>query len=151
VYDNICSSRLRSERALRPDMSSRWSRYGGKQLKFFAAGVAFVSGLILGQAACAQGMGIAANRLGAQKHLDFAGKPCLTSEGISRALASNPRIVNHAVSLNNKCSQSIRAKLCYYDSDECTNVTVPARSTTEQIIGVFPAMQTFRYEVKELF
>jgi hypothetical protein len=104
-------------------------------------------------AACAQvqGLGVAENDLAARRHLDFNGKPCLQSSGTSKPLASNPRILNHAVVLENHCSEKIKAKVCYYRSDECTDVEVPPRSQREQIIGVFPAMQTFRYEVREQF
>jgi hypothetical protein len=72
----------------------------------------------------------------ARNHRDFAGKP---------------RILNHSVSLKNHCSERIKAKVCYYKTDECTDVEVPGNSSKEQIIGVFPAMQIFRYEVKEQF
>jgi hypothetical protein len=86
-----------------------------------------------------------------QKHRDYSGKPCLETTGVSQPLASNPRILNHAVSLENRCSDRIKAKVCYYKTDECTNVEVPGHSRKEQIIGVFPAMQIFRYEVREQF
>jgi hypothetical protein len=86
-----------------------------------------------------------------QKHRDYAGKPCLETSGVSQPLASNPRILNHSVSLENHCSERIRAKVCYYNSTDCTEVEVPGHSHKEQVIGVFPAMQIFRYEVKEQF
>jgi hypothetical protein len=87
----------------------------------------------------------------AQKHRDYAGRPCLETNGVSQPLASNHRILNHAVSLNNHCPVRIKAKVCYYKSDDCTDVEVPGNSRKEQVIGVFPAMQMFRYEVKEQF
>jgi hypothetical protein len=86
-----------------------------------------------------------------QKHRDFAGKACLETSGVSHALASNPRILTHAVVLDNHCSDRIKAKVCYYKTDECTDVEVPGKSTKEQTIGVFPAMQVFRYDVREQF
>jgi hypothetical protein len=86
-----------------------------------------------------------------RKHLDFAGRPCLESNGIAHPLTTNPRILNQAVSLNNHCAERIKVKVCYYKTDECTDVDVPGNSRKEQIIGVFPAMQVFRYEVKEQF
>jgi hypothetical protein len=86
-----------------------------------------------------------------RKHRDFSGKPCLETSGVARALASNPHIMNHAVSLKNHCAERIKVKICYYKSDECTNVDVPGNSEKEQVIGVFPAMLVFRYEVKEQF
>jgi hypothetical protein len=87
----------------------------------------------------------------AQKHRDYTGKPCLETSGVSQPLASNHRILNHAVSLDNHCPDRIKAKVCYYGSNDCTDVEVPGHSRKEQIIGVFPAMQIFRYEVKEQF
>jgi hypothetical protein len=85
------------------------------------------------------------------KHRDFGGKACLETSGVSRPLASNPRILNHSVVLDNHCVDRIKAKVCYYKTDNCTDVEVPGHSRKEQVIGVFPAMQMFRYEVKEQF
>jgi hypothetical protein len=87
----------------------------------------------------------------ARQHLDFAGKPCLQSVGVSRPLASNPHILNHAVSLKNHCPDRIKVKVCYYGTNDCTDVDVPPNSSKEQVIGVFPAVQMFRYQVKESF
>jgi hypothetical protein len=86
-----------------------------------------------------------------RKHRDVAGKPCLVTQGVSRPTASNPRILNHSVSLDNHCSYRIKAKVCYYKTDDCTEVEVPGKSSKEQVIGVFPAMQVFRYDVREQF
>ncbi len=86
-----------------------------------------------------------------RKHLDFAGKPCLETKGVSQPLASSPRILNHSVSLKNHCAERIKVKLCYYGTDNCTAVEVPGNSAKDQVIGVFPAMQMFRYDVKEVF
>jgi hypothetical protein len=102
-------------------------------------------------ASAAQAQGFAQNNLASRQHLDYGGKPCLTSSGAAQPLASNPHILNHAVSLDNHCLELIRVKICYYNSDECTDVQVPPHGHKEQIIGVFPAMQQFRYQVKELF
>jgi hypothetical protein len=102
-------------------------------------------------ASAAHAQGTAENKLASRQHLDFAGKPCLSTTGVSQPLASNPRILNHAVSLDNRCFETIKVKVCYYKTDECTDVQVPPRGRKEQIIGVFPAMQQFRYEVKEQF
>jgi hypothetical protein len=86
-----------------------------------------------------------------RKHRDYAGKPCLETTGISRPLASNTRISNHSVSLDNHCVDRIKVKVCYYNTDDCTDVDVPGNSRKEQIIGTFPAMQVFRYAIKEQF
>jgi hypothetical protein len=86
-----------------------------------------------------------------RKHRDFVGKPCLESAGSAKPLVSNPRVFDHIVSLENHCTEPIKAKICYRDFDSCTEVDVPAHSRTEQVIGIFPAIQQFRYDVKERF
>ncbi len=95
--------------------------------------------------------GFTSSDMGDRKHHDFAGKPCLETTGNAQPLASNPRISNHIVSLDNRCIERIKVKVCYHGTDDCTDVVVPARSRKEQVIGVFPAMQLFRYDVKEQF
>src|SRR5262249_24253394 len=95
--------------------------------------------------------GVAGGDLASRKHLNLLGKPCLESTGSTTPLASNPRIQNHLVSLNNRCPGPIKATVCYYKSDECVDVDVPGYSRREQVLGVFPAIQQFRYEVKERF
>jgi hypothetical protein len=86
-----------------------------------------------------------------RKHRDFAGKPCLETSGSVKALASNPRIFNHIVSLENRCADRIKVRICYHETTDCTDVDVPARSLREQVIGIFPAIRLFRYDVKEQF
>jgi hypothetical protein len=84
-------------------------------------------------------------------HLDFVSKPCLQTEGITRSLASNSKVFNHIVSLDNHCNEQIKVRICYHRTDSCTVLDVPGGSRREQIIGVFPAMQTFQYDVREQF
>jgi hypothetical protein len=95
--------------------------------------------------------GYTTSELGERKHRDFVGKPCLESNGASQPLASNPRIHNHSVILDNHCFDRIKVTVCYHNTSDCTDVDVPPRSRKEQIIGVFPAMQQFRYDIKEKF
>jgi hypothetical protein len=95
--------------------------------------------------------GYTTSDLGERKHRDFVGKPCLETNGASQPLASNPHILNHSVVLDNHCADRIKVTVCYHNTSDCTDVDVPPRSRKEQIIGVFPAMQQFRYDVKEKF
>jgi hypothetical protein len=111
-----------------------------------------VAALLLSEAAVAEGLGIAVeSKLNARKHLDFAGKPCLSTEGVARPLSSNARIMNHVVTFTNHCFERIRLKVCYFGTDDCTDVEVPPYGRKEQVIGVLPAVQLFRYELRELF
>jgi hypothetical protein len=86
-----------------------------------------------------------------RRHLDFVSKPCLQTGGSSKSLPSNSRVFNHIVSLDNHCAEQITVRICYHRSDACTVVNVPGGSHREQIIGAFPAMQTFQYDVREQF
>jgi len=95
--------------------------------------------------------GFLSSNVADRKHLDFLGKPCLETVGSSQPLASNPRILNHIVSLDNRCVERIKVRICYHETEDCTDVEVPGRSRKEQVIGVFPAMQQFRYDIKEQF
>src|SRR5689334_173476 len=85
--------------------AARSRRFAGAMA---AAAIVVVSSF--SQPAAAQGLGIAESDAAARKHRDFAGKPCLQTEGVARPLASNPRILNHAVSLDNHCSDVIKVK-----------------------------------------
>jgi hypothetical protein len=105
--------------------------------------------LILCPEAMAQGV-TDSDRL-APKHRNFAGKPCLESNGLSRATVSNPRISVHSVEIKNSCSERIKVKLCYHGSTDCSDVDVPGNSRKETVLGVLPATQMFRYDINEQF
>ena len=85
------------------------------------------------------------------QHRDFAGKPCLTTGGSARAHVVNPRVFDHVMTLDNHCSQIIKVKICYYRTDECVNAEVPGYTRKETLLGSFPALSQFRYDVKEQF
>jgi hypothetical protein len=91
------------------------------------------------------------NDVAAKKHLTPTGKPCLTMIGASQAQTVNPRIFDNVIVATNACSQAINAKVCYYHSDHCVTVNVPAYSQKQAMLGIMPAMQGFRFEFRELF
>jgi hypothetical protein len=111
--------------------------------------IALMLAVLCSEALRAQGF--TTSDLADRKHRDFAGKPCLETDGTTQPLASNPRVLNHIVSLDNHCLEQIKVRICYHGTEDCTDVDVPPRSRKEQLIGVFPAMQQFRYDVKEQF
>jgi hypothetical protein len=119
-------------------------------LTSFLASFLALAVIAVPHAAIATGANVVVKK-GARQHLDFAGKPCLSTEGSARPLTSNPRIMNHTVSFDNHCSDRIKLKVCYADTEDCTDVEVPGYGRKDQVIGVFPALQLFRYEVKEQF
>lgn len=82
-------------------------------------------------------------------HRNALGKPCLDFEAISRAHLSNTDIYDNIVSIKNQCAQRIMVKVCYFGSDSCIDVEVPAFQRKDVILGVRPQSQYFRYSYKE--
>jgi len=95
--------------------------------------------------------GFTSSEVSERKHRDFGGKLCLETTGSTKALASNPKIFNHIIVAENHCIDPIKAQICYHGNDTCVDIEIPGRSRKEQLLGVFPAMQQFRYDVKERF
>jgi hypothetical protein len=80
---------------------------------------------------------------------DSLGRPCLDIKAEARAQPATPNIFDHIVSVNNRCLQQIKVKLCYYKSDRCFLVTLAANARKETILGTFPSLRYFRYEYQE--
>jgi len=80
---------------------------------------------------------------------DSLGRPCLDIKAEARAQPATPNVFDHIVSVNNRCLQQIKVKLCYYKSDRCFLVTLAANARKETILGTFPSMRYFRYEYQE--
>jgi len=87
----------------------------------------------------------------ARKHLAPTGKPCITMLGDARPQTFNPQIFDHMVLATNACGQMIKVRVCYYHSDHCINLDMPAYSQKEAMLGIMPAMGGFRFEFKERF
>ena len=111
----------------------------------------FAALLSLSYANCLFAQGYTSNELSDRKHRDFTGKLCLETTGTAKSLVSNPKIFNHIVSVENRCNSAITTQICYHGTRNCVSIQVPGRSKKEQLIGVFPTMQLFRYDAKELF
>lgn len=84
-------------------------------------------------------------------HRNALGKPCLDFEAMSRAHLANPDVYDNIVSIRNQCAQRIVVKLCYFGSEECIDVDVPAFRRKDAVLGVRPQSQFFRYSYKEKF
>jgi hypothetical protein len=107
--------------------------------------------LLLSSAGHISAQGYTTNELSDRKHRDFTGKLCLETVGTAKPLFSNPKIFNHIVTTENRCNERVTTRICYHGTDNCMNVEVPGHSRKEQILGVFPTMQLFRYDSRELF
>jgi hypothetical protein len=97
----------------------------------------------------AQGYSGPASDLG--RHRDFAGKPCLEISAVSRAHVVAPKVFDHVLSVNNRCIELIKAKFCYFKTQQCIDMQIAGRSRKEQVLGSFPSMSQFKYDFKEHF
>ena len=88
---------------------------------------------------------------GARQHLGPTGKPCVTVSGQGRPETINPHIVEHIVVVKNNCSQNIKMRVCYYQSDRCIALTLAGYARTEAVLEIIPAMKDFRYQYWEEF
>jgi hypothetical protein len=91
------------------------------------------------------------NDIFAKKHVGPTGKPCVSMFGDARPQTMNPQIFDHMIVATNACSQVIKLKVCYYHSDHCIAVDMPAYSQKEAMLGIMPSMGGFRFEFREQF
>jgi hypothetical protein len=87
----------------------------------------------------------------ARRHKDLTGKPCITLIGDTRPQKINPQILDHMVVAKNACGQNIKMKVCYYHSEHCISMNVPAYLQKEAVLGIMPSMRGFRFEYREQF
>jgi hypothetical protein len=88
---------------------------------------------------------------GPRQHLGPLGKPCISSYAVGRAQKINPKIIEHIVTATNSCSQAIKLRLCYYQSDRCIPLTIPGYEHKEVVLGIMPGTTDFRYQYWEEF
>lgn len=88
---------------------------------------------------------------GARVHLGPTGKPCLTVLGDAKPQTINPRIFTHMVIASNDCSMPIKIQVCYYESHECVQLDISGYGRKEVVLGIMPAMNSFRFEYREKF
>jgi hypothetical protein len=86
-----------------------------------------------------------------RRHLDWAGKPCLSLNGSAKAQTLNPHIFEHWVSAANSCGQQIKVSVCYKGTDDCIAMSVPPWGRQDSVLGIFPASGDFLFDFKEQF
>jgi hypothetical protein len=87
----------------------------------------------------------------ARRHWSPTGSPCLAIQGYAKAEAANKDIFQHWIRAANGCGQAIKVHLCYYKTDHCIDMDVPAWEKKEAVLGIFPALKRFQFEAKEKF
>ena len=79
------------------------------------------------------------------------GRPCLTLQGSARPQAINPKIFEHWVGAANICGKNIKVQVCYFGSQDCIAMDVPPWGHQDLVLGIYPALQDFRFDAKEQF
>ena len=82
-------------------------------------------------------------------HKRPSGKPCLEFEAISRVTPAAPGRYDHIVGVTNTCLAHIDIKLCYFHSEECTDVSVGGLDYKEVMLGSRALEQNFSYNYEE--
>jgi hypothetical protein len=90
----------------------------------------------------------ATNILLRQPHLNPLGKPCVAINPISNAQAANGNIYDHSLLINNGCGRPIRLSVCYYQTRNCSTVSIAGYARQRKLFGVFPD-KDFRIEYRE--
>jgi len=78
---------------------------------------------------------------------DAIGRPCLDVDAASRAHTVNRDVVDHVVSVQNKCSRMIKVKVCYFQTDNCKEFQVQGYSRVDTILGTMNKSWVFRYTI----
>jgi hypothetical protein len=86
-----------------------------------------------------------------RRHRGPTGSPCLAIEGYAKAERANKNINQHWIRATNSCGQSIKVHICYYQTEHCIDMDVPALQTKESVLGIFPALNRFQFDAKEKF
>ncbi len=104
------------------------------------------------------------SNFGVKVHTDAVGKPCVKVSAYSHqqtnyrkifdptlTLRNGSNIFEHFISAQNHCSQPVKLRVCYYNSQSCVAVDVPAYGRQEALLGAYPALPDFRYQYVEQF
>lgn len=84
-------------------------------------------------------------------HMSPLGKTCLTIVGYAKPEVVNKNIYQHWIRAANDCGVSIKVQACYYMTEDCILMSVPPWEKKDSILGIFPTLKQFRFEVKEQF
>jgi hypothetical protein len=116
--------------------------------------IALIVLVVVGAGALGQNLGSSSNNIFPTmnpRHMSPTGKPCLAIAGYARAEVLNNKIFEHWIGATNGCGMRIKVKVCYYKTDDCIVLDVPPYDRKNSIIGIYPAVSTFKYEAKEQF
>jgi len=87
----------------------------------------------------------------AHHHRGPTGSACVAIRGYAKPETINKDIYQHLIKATNSCGQAIKFQVCYYKTEHCIDMNVPAWEQKESVLGIFPASKRFQFEVKEQF
>lgn len=90
-----------------------------------------------------------AERADAPVPRDALNRLCLDAEAVARSHVVNPDIVDHVVSLKNKCSRTIKVRVCYFQTDRCKELDVRGFDRADTILGTMTKVKMFRYSISQ--
>ena len=88
-----------------------------------------------------------AEQSGGQAVLDALGRPCLNVEAAARPQVVSPSMMDHVVSIKNNCPKIVHAKVCYYGSERCNELTLQPYKRADTILGTMRSVNFFRYRI----
>lgn len=80
---------------------------------------------------------------------DALGRPCLDVEAVARKRVANPDMIDHVVSIKNICPRLIKVKVCYVNSDRCSDLDMQAYKRLDTILGTIKGISFFRYTIAQ--
>jgi hypothetical protein len=83
--------------------------------------------------------------------LDANGQPADPNDPGVQPQPSGPKIFEHSIVARNNCSTLIKLKVCYYHTQSCVPIEVPAYGRKDALLGIYPSLKDFRYEYVEQF
>lgn len=61
----------------------------------------------------------------------------------------NPRMIDHLISVKNRCPRLIKVKICYFDSDRCKSFSVSSFGREDVVLGSMINQSSFRYSLSQ--
>jgi hypothetical protein len=133
-------------------ISENWHRGRKMYVSIFVLGCLALSG----RHALAQDHGAASENILPQRdlsrhHLGLTGKPCIAVQGYATARPTNKDIFEHWIRASNSCGQHIKVQVCYHKTVDCIVMNVPPWERKGAVLGIYPNVRDFKFDVKEQF
>ncbi|RXH25172.1 hypothetical protein XH99_11325 [Bradyrhizobium nanningense] len=56
-------------------------------------------------------------------------------------------MIDHVVSVKNKCPRSIKVKICYFETDRCKELDIRPYDRVDALLGTMTKVTRFRYSL----